>query len=159
MLFLLIFAFMKIDDEIKQYKFESNLQKAIINLLFTNNWHRDKINTILKSFDLQPQHFNILRILNGNYPNAVSPGYIKQVMIDKGVDLTRMLDKLDKLNLIKRNLCPSNRRKIDLNLTDEGILMLQKLSPHLDAHYLELKNNLTEAESEQLSLLLDKLRG
>jgi len=108
---------------------------------------------------LQPQHFNILRILNGNYPNAVSPGYIKQVMIDKGVDLTRLLDKLDKLNLIKRNLCPSNRRKIDLNLTDEGILMLQKLSPHLDAHYLELKNNLTEAESEQLSLLLDKLRG
>jgi DNA-binding MarR family transcriptional regulator len=159
MLLFRIFAFMKIEDEIKQEHFESNLHKALVNLLYTFNWHRDLLHSIFKQYDLQQQHYNILRILKGKHPEPVSPGYIKEVMLDKGTDLTRLLDKLERKNLINRKLCPSNRRKIDINLTSEGIALLDKVRPTFDKQHELLANNLTDNEAEMLSNLLDKLRG
>lgn len=159
MLLFPIFVIMKIEDEIKQYKFESNLQKALINLLYTNNWHRDMLQSIFKEFDLQQQHYNILRILKGSHPEPVSPGYIKEVMLDKGTDLTRLLDKLERKFLIIRNLCPSNRRKIDINLTPLGLELLSKIRPIFNNLNDKISNNLSEDDAQLLSNLLDKLRG
>ena len=150
---------MKIEQEIKQVKFESSLHKVIVNLMFTYNWHRDLHNEIFKEFDIQPQHFNILRILRGRKSEPISPGYIKEVMIDKGVDLTRLLDKLEKMGLVRRELCPSNRRKIDVYITEEGLNLLERISPKIKELYSFLKHNLSEEDAEQLSELLDKLRG
>ena len=150
---------MKIEQEIKQYRFESNLHKALINLLYTNNWHRDLLQSIFKEFDLQQQHYNILRILKGSHPEPVSPGYIKEVMLDKGTDLTRLLDKLERKSLIVRKLCESNRRKIDINLTEQGLELLGRIRPVFNKLNEEISNNLSEVEAQQLSDLLDKLRG
>lgn len=149
---------MEIEKEIKQSKFENLLQKAIINLFFTSNFIRDRILCILKDYDIQQQHYNVLRIINGQYPNPVSPGYIKEVMIDKGVDLTRLLDKLEKKGLIKRQLCLKNRRKIDINLTKEGIDLLNELKPKFNNLYDEISKKINDEEAELLSNLLDKLR-
>lgn len=159
MLLFRTFANMKIENEIKQYQFESNVHKALINLLYTNNWHRDLLQSIFKEFDLQQQHYNILRILKGSHPEPVSPGYIKEVMLDKGTDLTRLLDKLERKSFIVRNLCPSNRRKIDINLTKEGLELLNRIRPVFNNLSNQISNNLTEDEAETLSNLLDKLRG
>ncbi len=156
---MLIFVFMEIEKEIKQSKFENLLQKAIINLFFTSNFIRDRILNILKDYDIQQQHYNVLRIMKGQYPNSISPGYIKEVMIDKGVDLTRLLDKLEKKGLIKRQLCLKNRRKIDINLTKEGIDLLNELKPKFNYLYEQLSKNINENEAELLSNLMDKLRG
>jgi DNA-binding MarR family transcriptional regulator len=150
---------MEIEKEIKQSKFENLLQKAIINLFFTSNFIRDRILNILKDYDIQQQHYNVLRIMKGQYPNSISPGYIKEVMIDKGVDLTRLLDKLEKKGLIKRQLCLKNRRKIDINLTKEGIDLLNELKPKFNYLYEQLSKNINENEAELLSNLMDKLRG
>lgn len=150
---------MEIEKEIKQSKFENLLQKAIINLFYTSNFIRDRILNILKDYDIQQQHYNVLRIMKGQYPNSISPGYIKEVMIDKGVDLTRLLDKLEKKGLIKRQLCLKNRRKIDINLTKEGIDLLNELKPKFNYLYEQLSKNINENEAELLSNLMDKLRG
>lgn len=149
---------MKIEDEIKQYKFVDNYQKAIINLHFTSNWYRDRMSHIFKNHNLHFQHFNILRILKGKHPESVTPGYIKEVMLDKGTDLTRIIDKLQKFGLIERYPCPTNRRKVFINLTDQGINLLMDLNKEVDLIYDEVRNNLSIDEAILLNDLLDKIR-
>jgi len=149
---------MKIEQVIKQEKFADGYQKALVNLIYTGNWFRDKQNAIFRSFDLLPQHYNILRILKGKNPQPVSPGEIKDVMLDKGNDLTRLLDKLVKRGFVKRELCEENRRKMDVVLTKEGISLLDELEVPVRKLHTELKKQMTEEEAEILSGLLDKLR-
>ena len=149
---------MKFEKAIKQSKFESSQQKAILNVMYTSNWLRDHQIGVFKKFDIIPQHYNVLRILKGKYPEPVSPGDIKEVLIDKGNDVTRLVDKLVKLNLVTRNLCPENRRKIDIQLTSKGLKLLEKINEPLMEEFKTIRKKLTNTEAEQLSDLLDKLR-
>jgi DNA-binding MarR family transcriptional regulator len=105
------------------------------------------------------QHYNILRILKGKYPKPSSPGEIKEVMLDKAPDLTRLLDKMVDMGLVDRHLCPDNRRKMDVFITTKGIDLLEKVSKEQNRMYQEDMNNLSEDEAEHLSNLLDKFRG
>lgn len=150
---------MDIGKAIKQEKFQSGYQKAMINILYTGNWLRDSQTELLKQFDILPQHYNILRIIKGKHPEPVSPGEIKEVMLDKGNDVTRLVDKLYKKGYIKRHLCKENRRKIDIHITDKGIEFLKELDEPIKKQFLNLKKQMTEKEAETLSHLLDKLRG
>lgn len=149
---------MEIDKVIKQPRFKDEFQKAMINLFYTSNYFRDHHGTVFKQFDIQGQHYNVLRILKGKHPEPVSPGYIKEVILDKGADLTRLVDKLVKLGLVFRNICPDNKRKIHLNLTDAGLNNLQNISEHLNNQYDKFRH-LTDEEYSTLSQLLDKMRG
>jgi DNA-binding MarR family transcriptional regulator len=158
-LFLRIFAFMKIEEAIKQSRFDDSYTKAVINLQYTANWLRDEQVRLLKPYDILPQHFNALRIIKGRHPEPVSPGEIKEVLIDKANDLTRLLDKLEKKGLIRRRLCPSNHRKMDVNLTAKGIKLLEDTGKALMVPTRALKEQLTDKEAATLSRLLDKMRG
>lgn len=150
---------MKFEQAIKQSKFESSQQKAILNVMYTSNWLRDNQIEVFKKFDIIPQHYNVLRILKGKHPQPVSPGDIKEVLIDKGNDITRLVDKLVKLNLVTRNLCPENRRKIDIQLTPKGLKLLEKMNAPLMEEFKNIRKKLSNSEAEQLSHLLDKLRS
>lgn len=149
---------MKFENAIKQTKFESSQQKAILNVMYTANWIRDEQIELFRSYDLLPQHYNALRIIKGKHPNPVSPSDIKEVMIDKGNDVTRLVDKLVKLKLVNRNLCPENRRKIDITLTKQGLKYLDEIAKQLQPKFKLIKSRLTEKEAELLSDLLDKIR-
>ena len=149
---------MKIEQSIKQSKFESPFQKAVINIIYTANWLRDQQTELFKQHDILPQHYNVLRIVNGKHPKSVSPGDIKEVMLDKGNDVTRLVDKLVKMGLLKRSLCEENRRKIDIHLTDKGVKFLKEISEPMRKQYNNIKKVLSEKEAENLSNLLDKLR-
>lgn len=149
---------MKIEQAIKQSKFESPFQKAVINIIYTANWLRDQQTELFKKHDILPQHYNVLRIVNGKHPKSVSPGDIKEVMLDKGNDVTRLVDKLVKMDLLKRSLCEENRRKIDINLTDKGVKFLKEINEPMRKQYLNMKKFLSEKEAESLSNLLDKIR-
>lgn len=149
---------MKIEREIKQSKFESAQQKAILNILYTANWLRDEQIELFRSFDMLPQHYNVLRIIKGKHPHPVSSSYIKEVMIDKGNDVTRLVDKLVKLKLVDRNLCSENRRKIDITLTKQGLKCIDDIAKKLQPKFKLIKNRLTEKEADLLSDLLDKIR-
>lgn len=149
---------MKIELAIKQNKFENSYQKAIINIIYTANWLRDQQQLIFKSHGLLPQHYNILRIVKGRHPRAVSPGEIKEVMLDKGNDVTRLIDKLVKMGLLNRETCDNNRRKIDIRVTAEGISFLNQFSRPFKKEITTLRKILSEKDAEQLSDLLDKFR-
>ncbi|MGH2643184.1 MAG: MarR family winged helix-turn-helix transcriptional regulator [Chitinophagaceae bacterium] len=149
---------MKIEDAIKQSRFADNYQRAIVNLLFTGNWVRDEQTRVLKQYDILPQHFNVLRIIKGRNPEPISPGEIKEVLIDKSNDLTRLLDKLEKKGLIKRRLCPVNRRKMDVTLTSKGIKLIHETATAMEPFVKSLQGRITDKEAEILSKLLDKMR-
>ncbi|WP_447641077.1 MULTISPECIES: MarR family winged helix-turn-helix transcriptional regulator [Chitinophagaceae] len=150
---------MKIEDAIKQKKFENAVDKAIINLIYTHNWLRDGFNTILKPYGLLQQHFNILRILRGKHPEVMSPGDIKEVMLDKGNDITRLLDKLVSMKLAERNLCETNRRKMDIRITEKGLELTREISEKFKERGNNIIQNITERDAELLSNLLDKMRN
>ena len=151
---------MKIENVIKQAtEFKSNHHKVLVNLIFTGNWLRDEHTRIFKQFDLLPQHYNVLRIIKGAMPNPITPKDIKEVLIDKACDLTRLIDKLTKLGYVKRNLCPSNRRQMDISLTDEGLALMEKINQPLEEFIGKIQANLTADQAGALSDLLDTLRG
>ena len=148
---------MNILEAINQKSFNSSFEKAVVNLVYTHNWYRDKYQGVYKTYGFKMQHYNILRILKGSYPKALSPGEIKEVMLDKAPDLTRLIDKLVEMDLVDRHICPDNRRKMDVLITIKGRQILSDLNKN-QKKVQSQPNPLTEAEAEQLSSLLDKLR-
>ncbi len=147
---------MGIKEELKS-NFDSNRIMATVNIFYTANFLRDIAAPIYKKHDILSQHYNILRIVRGSHPKPVSPGYIKEVMIDKGRDLTRLVDKLVKLGYLERNLCEHNRRQMEITITKSGLDILQTMQKELDEFFTTY--NLTEEEALTLSNLLDKLRS
>jgi len=148
----------KIEEAIKQEKFDNSVEKAIVNLIYTHNWLRDGFNTILKPYGLLQQHFNVLRILRGKYPKVACPGDIKDVMLDKGNDITRLLDKLVSMELAERNLCETNRRKMDIRITEKGLALTKELSEKFEERAVGITKRLNEKDAELLSNLLDRMR-
>lgn len=147
---------MKIEEAINQRKFESPLHKAIINLVYTFNWVSDKQQGTFQTFDITLQQYNVLRILRGQHPNAVPVGDVKAVMLDKNPDLTRLCDRLVKKKLVKRELNSENRRQVLLKILPAGLELLKKMEPSMKAAMSSIK--LTDAQANQLSDLLDKIR-
>jgi len=150
---------MDISSAIKQTTFKSKHEMLLINLLYTSNWLRDQHKGFLDKYRMKSQHYNVLRILKGKHPDPSSPGNIKEVMLDKSPDLTRLIDKLISMNLVYRNECKENRRKIDVYISDDGIKLLEEIAVGMDDFEVEWKKKLSEDEAEKLSNLLDKLRS
>ncbi len=148
---------MKFEEEIKQSKFDSSTQKAVLNVMFTSNWINAHFRDVFKPYDLTPQQYNVLRILRGKHPKSANPGEIKEVMLDKNPDLTRLCDRLCKLDLITRGVDKTNRRKINIKISDAGLELLKTLDPKIKKMQSSMKS-LTEDEANQLSDLLDKMR-
>lgn len=149
---------MKIDEEIQQGSFQSSRQKAIINIMFTNGWISHQFKEIFKNFSLTNQQYNVLRILRGAYPKSLNPGEIKEVMLDKNPDLTRLCDRLYKLGYIERYIDAANKRKMNIRINDDGMQILDEMDPVVNGMH-ESKFSLSEEEAQKLSDLLDKLRG
>lgn len=149
---------MGIKDEIKQSHFKSNGHMAIVNLLFTSNWLRDQQQITFKKHGILAQHYNILRIVKGKKSAPAYPGEIKNVMLDKGRDLTRLIDKLVTLQLLDRRVCKINRRKVEIFITQKGLQLADLIEKETSENTTTIFK-LNEEESLQLSNLLDKLRG
>ncbi|AEV32417.1 MarR family winged helix-turn-helix transcriptional regulator [Owenweeksia hongkongensis] len=148
---------MGISEEIKQSKFTSERQKAAINLFYTSNWLSEKLRAFLSNDDLTPQQFNVLRILRGSHPEPLSTLQIRERMLDKMSDTSRIVDRLVKKELVKKGTCKADKRLVDINITENGLDLLSRLdenSQDLDNHL----NGISEEEAETLSTILDKIR-
>ena len=149
---------MKIEDEIKQPRFRDVYQKVAVNLLFTSNWLVGRQHEFFKPFGITTQQFNILRILRGQHPNAISGVEIKGRMLDRNSDISRLLDRLLKKELVTKSQSENDKRAANVSITEKGLTLLRKKKKKFQeaerAHF-----NLTEAEAAQLSQLLDKARG
>ena len=148
---------MKIEEEIKQYKFRNSQQKAVINLLYTTNWLLGKQKEIFQPHNITGQQYNILRILRGQYPNSISATEIKARMLDKNSDVSRLLDRLLAKKIISKQVSNSDKRAADIYLTEEGLQLLNSIDEK--QHLLDSILELSEEDATTLSNLLDKCRG
>ncbi len=149
---------MGIEKKIKQKKFEDEYHKTLLNILFIADSFQNNLAKILKAHQLTIPQYNILRILKGSHPNSVSPSYIKQVIIYKGSDITRLIDRLAIKKLVKRNHSQQDRRKIQVLILSTGIELLEALSPQINElrkSYFEDKVTLKEAKL--INTILDKI--
>jgi MarR family 2-MHQ and catechol resistance regulon transcriptional repressor len=149
---------MGIEKDIQQSSFVSTRQKAMINLLFTYGWVLERIRDFLAQEDITHQQFNILRILRGSFPKPLSTLQIRERMLDKMSDTSRIVDRLVTKGLVKKSICPRDKRLVDVLITEKGQKLLKKLDGEAD-HIAEIMGNLSEKEAEELSNLLDKLRS
>ena len=149
---------MKIEEEIKQKKFRSVYHKAHINVLFTASWLSQNSAQLLKPFKISWQQFNILRILRGMYPEPATVKLLTERMIDKMSNASRLVEKLKQKGLVERRVCPSDRRRVDVEITEKGLSVLEDISFIMEEGLNQKMSNLSSEEANQLNLLLDKLR-
>lgn len=149
---------MKIEEEINQRQFKDVYEKVMVNVLFTGNWLHNFNNQFLKAYDLTVQQYNVLRILRGKFPDKVMLNDIQSRMLDRMSNASRLVDKLKNKNLVERKSCKDDRRKVDIWITEEGLSLLGEIDQQMTKFY-EGIHRLTEKEADDLSTLLDKLRG
>jgi DNA-binding MarR family transcriptional regulator len=149
---------MKLEEEITQNSFRSEYQKASINLVFSFNWLMSHQINLLKPYGITLQQFNILRILRGQLPKPATIKLIKERMLDKMSDASRIVEKLRLKGLADRKICPHDRRNVDVCITEKGLNLLKGIDKIADEMDSKL-SSLNEDEIKQLNYLLDKLRG
>jgi MarR family transcriptional regulator, 2-MHQ and catechol-resistance regulon repressor len=151
------FMCMNIHKDIQQTKFASSRHKAVINILFTYGWALERIKNILALQDITHQQFNILRILRGSFPKPLSTLQIRERMLDKMSDTSRIVDRLILKELAQKTTSARDKRLVDVVITEKGLELLKKIDDGPDLT-LSVMENISEEEAEQLSSILDKVR-
>lgn len=147
---------MGIGKDINQSKFRSEYQKATVNLIYTHNWVTQQLKEVFEKEELTMQQFNILRILRGS-ATPLSTLQIRERMLDKMSDSSRIVDRLVIKNLAKKVVCKKDKRLVDVTITDKGRKILQKLDQQ-EMLMDEILSNLNEEEAKTFNHLLDKIR-
>ena len=148
---------MGIEKDINQSKFKNEYHKLIVNLIYTYNWVTEQIKEVLQNWDLTSQQFNILRILRGSHA-PLSTLQIRERMLDKMSDTSRIVDRLLIKGLVKKVACKADKRLVDITITTKG----QKLLAAIDKEEEKLDNiakMLSVADAKLFNKLLDKMRG
>lgn len=147
---------MGLEEDIKQKKFINEHHKAVVNIIFTNNW----INTIharfLKQYGISPQQFNILRILRGQFPSPATVNLLIERMLDKMSNASRLVEKLRVKELVERQQNGQDRRAVDVLITQKGLDLLEVLDKNMDI--LNMAGDITKTEALELNRILDKMR-
>jgi DNA-binding MarR family transcriptional regulator len=150
---------MKIEDVLKSTVPMDNSKKIILNILYTQNVITENFNEILKPYDISGEQYNVLRILRGQKGNPANMCVIQERMLAKTSNTTRLVDKLLLKELVTRKVCPENRRKIEVMITQKGLDVLKELDPKVTQHEESFSKNLNTDEIELLSQLLEKYRN
>ena len=147
---------MKIEDEIKS-NFDNEHHKALVNLIYTNYQIAFIMRQNFKKYDITSQQYNILRILKGQYPDAASIGLLKERMLDKSSDVSRIVDRLLLKKYISRTECKTDRRQKDVIISKKGINLLEEMTKE-EKNKDHVLKNLSIEEAQHLNFLLDKIR-
>ncbi len=149
---------MKLEDEIKQTKpFKNEMQKLILNISVTSSWLNTMFAEKLKAYDLSPPQYNVLRILKGKHPESYCNQEITQRMIDKSSNATRIVDKLLEKKLVSRTEDKTDRRLVNIKITDKGIKLLGEIDKTPFAERMKLKS-FNEEKAKLMNEWLDELR-
>ena len=149
---------MKLEKEIKQKKFRSEKHKAFLNIYYTNGFIISKFEAMLKELELTTQQYNILRILRGQKGKDIAMGEIKNRMLDKSSDVSRIVERLRIKKLVNRKICPGNRRQMSVKITETALDLLSGIDD-MDRQTDKILSGISEKEARQLNGLLDKIRG
>lgn len=149
--------YMSLETDIFQPKFRNDYQKGVINFIFTYNWMNEKMKMIFDRENITGQQFNILRILRGA-GKPISTLQIRQRMLDKMSDTSRIVDRLVLKGLVKKNTCSNDKRLVDVSITDKGRKLLEKFDL-VEAEMDAVLGTLSPEEVNTLNILLDKIRS
>ena len=149
---------MKIEDEILTKRFRNERHKATINIVFTSNWITGILEKRASIQQITLQQFNVLRILRGQHPKPATNSIVKERMLDKMPDVSRIIDRLVAKELGSRAKSDNDRRAVDVKITQKGLDALAELEESMMMMDV-LQDNISEEECQQLNELLDKLRG
>ncbi len=132
-------------------------ENLAVNLLTTHSWYTHQLKAVLRPYDISPVQYNVLRILHGAAERPVSASYLKEQVIDKGSNITRLIDKMIKKEWVTRCLCETNRRQMDIDITEEGSRIMLKVTRKIDS-LIEVFYSISEEEANTVSNLLLKMR-
>ena len=149
---------MELEKEIDQSRFRNEAHKLGVNLLFTYGWFYNYVATMLKKYGITTQQFNVLRILRGHRPHPASIKFIRERMLDKMSDASRIVEKLRTKGLVERKTCPADRRSCEVVITPKGMQLLSRIDKE-DPEMDKVFSRLSQPEIKQLNQLLDKMRG
>lgn len=135
-------------------KFPTEQVKALLNIKYTASWLDQIGNEIMKPYKISEQQYNILRILRGA-EKAITVNEVKERMIQKSPNATRLMDKLFDKQLIERTRCENDRRVVYIKIKKKGNELLEKINMK---EFDDVLNVLTEQEAKTLNTLLDKIR-
>lgn len=147
---------MGIEKDIQQQLFRNEYQKATVNIIFSANWLQEKIKNFLDTEDITTQQYNILRILRG-HKEPLSTLQIRERMLDKMSDTSRIVERLQKKNLVEKKTCPADKRLVDVVISKKGLALLEKLD-RKNSELDQMLHNLSAEEARNLNNLLDKMR-
>lgn len=147
---------MKIQDEIKG-RFRNDYHKAVINLIYTSNYINNRFVNFLKKHGLTSQQYNVLRVLRGFGPEPRSNDFLKERMLDKSSDMSRIVERLFKKRLVERAENTNDRRRKDIRITQKGLNLLDQMN-ECEKEVDTLLSNLSPEELVQFNQLLDKIR-
>ncbi len=147
---------MGIEKDIQQTNFRNEFQKMSINIIYTANWLNEKMGQILATEDITQQQFNILRILRGS-ECPLSTLKIRERMLDKMSDTSRIVDRLIVKGLVEKTACQKDKRLVDITISKKGLQLLEKLDS-LNDHIDSILKGVTEKEAAAMNQILDKLR-
>lgn len=147
---------MGIEQDIQQPNFRNEFQKMGINLLFTANWLNEQIGKILSEEGVTQQQYNILRILRGS-ATPLSTLKIRERMLDKMSDTSRIVDRLIAKELVVKNTCEKDKRLVDITLSPKGLDLVDQLDQFNDRIDALLKG-INESEAKTMNQILDKIR-
>ena len=149
---------MTIEEQIKQSKFESEAEKAVVNIAFTQSYLNSRMNKMFKPYKVSQQQFNVMRILKGQHPKPVSINDITDRMIDKMSNASRLVEKLRVKGFVDRKVSKHDRRQADVFLTTTGLSTLEELNSAVNNFVAELEK-MPRKDYEVLNNTLDKMRS
>ncbi len=147
-----------LEELIKQSKFRNEKQKAIVSIIYANNLINSYFEEIFKKYTLTLQQYNALRILRGQYPHPCTINLIRERMLDKMSDASRIVERLRKAGWAERVTSQKDRRAVDVLITQKGLILLEQLD-HVQDELDKPAMNLTDAEAQQLSAIIQKIFG
>lgn len=149
---------MTIEEIIKSNSPIALPKKTVLNIMYTQNLLAEQFSDLLKPFDISTEQFNVLRILRGQKGKPANMSLIQERMLAKTSNTTRLVDKLLLKGLVTREICPDNRRKMEVMITQKGMQLLAELDPKVEQHEASLASSMSEEELEKLNFLLEKYR-
>jgi DNA-binding MarR family transcriptional regulator len=150
---------MGLEQEIKQGKqFDSEYEKLIVNLIYTNSWLSEQQHKIFKPFGITAPQYNVLRILRGQYPEPCTVNSIIDRMLDRMSNASRIVDRLETKELVERKVCKTDRRAKDVVITEAGLTLLDRVD-EASGTWIHGFKKIPLNKIEEMNSLLDEMRS
>ena len=149
---------MKLSEYLKQDRFASPAQEAMLNVLVTSSWLMSRLAEVVAPFGITPAQYNVLRILRGSHPEKRTCSEVGDRLIDRTPDVTRLLNRLEKRGLITRARAEHDRRVVQVGITEAGLSLLEEMQAPMEALQERLLGHLERDEQQHLSHLLERVR-